>query len=115
MAYETSADATVRAGIAGQIHTRDDAVEAFYYSLLGAHLLLSPCFAFATWDRESFWDRAVPLGFMATTVECVRRLVEGYLGQPWLDGMNHAGYFPIVLFNFGTLAGWLWRQAKTSS
>ena len=113
-AYQATSDVTIRAGIAGQIQTWDDAVGAFYYALLGAHLLSSLCFAFATWDRESFWNRAVALGFAATTVECASRLVEGYLGQTWLDGLNHAAYFPIVLLNLGTLAVWLWRQAGTT-
>jgi hypothetical protein len=113
-AYQATANATTRAGIAGQIQTWDDAVGAFYYALLGAHLLSSLCFAVATWDRESFWDRTVALGFAATTVECASRLAEGYLGQAWLDAPNHAAYFPIVLFNFGTLAVWLWRRGATT-
>jgi hypothetical protein len=110
-AYQATADATIRTGIAGQIQTWDDAVGAFYYALLGAHLLSSLCFALATWDRENFWDRAVALGFVATTVECASRLAEGYLGQTWLSGLNYGAYLPIVLLNFGTLAVWLWRQA----
>ena len=101
-------------GNRGQIQTWDDAVGAFYYALLGAHLLSSLCFAFATWDRESFWDLAVALGFAATTVECASRLAEGYLGQTWLSGLNHTAYSPIVLLNFGTPAVWLWRQAGAS-
>jgi hypothetical protein len=112
--YQATADATIRAGIAGQIQTWDDAVGAFYYALLGAHLLSALCFALATWDRESFWDRAVAVGFVATAVECVSRLAEGYLGQTWLDSLNRAAYFPIVLLNFGTLAVWLWRQGGTT-
>ena len=114
-AYQATVDATIRAGIAGQIQTWDDAVGAFYYALLGAHLLSSLCFAIATWDPENFWDRAVSLGFVATTVECASRLAEGYLGQTWLDGVNHAAYFPIVLLNFGTLAVWLWRQTDATN
>jgi hypothetical protein len=66
-AYQANADATIRAAIAGQIQTWDDAVGAFYYALLGAHMLSSLCFALATWGRESFWDRAVAVGFVATT------------------------------------------------
>ena len=112
-AYQATVDATIRAGIARQIQTWDDAVEAFYYALLGVHLLSSLCFAVAAWDRESFWDRAVSLGFAATTIECASRLAEGYLGQTWLDGVNHAAYFPVVLLNFGTLAVWLWRLPNT--
>ena len=115
VAYQATADATIRTAIAGQIQTWDDAVGAFYYALLGAHLLSSLCFALATWDRESFWDRAVALGFAATTVECTARLAEGYLGQTWLSGLNYAAYFPIVLLNFGTMAVWLWRQARSTS
>lgn len=106
-AYQATADATIRAGIARQIQTWDDAVSAFYYALLVAHLLSSLCFTVATWDRKSLWDRAVALGFAATTLECASRLAEGYLGQMWLGGVNNAAYFPIVLFNFGTLAVWL--------
>jgi hypothetical protein len=109
-AYQAAADERVRAAIAGQIQTWDDTVGAFYYALLGAHLLSSLCFALATWDRDSWWNRVVALGFAATTIECASRLTEGYLGQTWLAAMNYAAYFPIVLFNFGTLAVWLWRQ-----
>jgi hypothetical protein len=114
-AYQATTDATVRAGIAGQIQVWDDAVGAFYYALLGAHLVSALCFAIATWDRESFWDRAVAVGFAATAIECASRLAEGYLGQTWLDGLNHPAYFPIVLLTFGTLAIWLWRQADSVS
>jgi hypothetical protein len=113
-AYQATADLAIRAEIAGQIQTWDDAVGAFYYALLGAHLLSSVCFAFATWDRETFWDRAVAIGFAVTALECASRLAEGYLGQTWLDGLNHVAYFPIVLLNFGTLAVWLWRQADVT-
>lgn len=110
-AYRATADAAIRAGIAGKIQVWDDAVGAFYYALLGAHLLSSLCFAWATWDRERFWNRALAFGFLATTAECTSRIAQGYLGQTWLDGLNHAAYFPIVLLNFGTLTVWLWRQA----
>jgi hypothetical protein len=113
-AYHATADATIRAGIAGRIQTWDDTVGAFYYALLGAHLLSSLCFALATWDWERFWDRAVAIGFAATTVECASRLAEGYLGQTWLSRLNYGAYFPIVVLNFGTLAVWLWRQAATT-
>lgn len=109
-AYQSTADAMIRAGIAARIQAWDDAIGAFYFALLGAHLLSSLCFAFATWDRQNFWDRAVAIGFAATTLECASRLAEGYIGQAWLDGLNHTAYFPIVLLNFGTLAVWLWRQ-----
>jgi hypothetical protein len=80
-AYHATADATIRAVIAGRIQTWDDAVGAFYYALLGAHLLSSLCFALATWDRESFWDRAVAIGFVATTTECASRLQKDMLGS----------------------------------
>jgi hypothetical protein len=113
-AYQATMDATTRAAVAGQIQKWDDAVGAFYYALLGAHVLSSLCFAIATWDRESFWDRVVALGFAATTVECASRLAEGYMGQAWLGRLNYAAYFPIVFLNFGTLAIWLWRQADTT-
>lgn len=113
-AYPANSDPTIRAGIAGQIQTWDDAVGAYYYALLGAHLLSSLCFAIATWDRDSRWNRALALGFSATTLECTSRLAEGYLGQTWLDGLNHAAYFPIVLLNFGILAVWLWRQGGST-
>jgi len=112
IAYKTTTDPTIRAGIARQIQTWDDAVGAFYFALLGAHLLSSLCFALATWNRKSFWDRIVAAGFAASTVECASRLAEAYLGQTWLTGLNYAAYFPIVLLNFGTLAVWLWRQAS---
>ena len=113
--YQASSDATIRAAIAGQIQTWDEAVGAFYYALLAAHLLSTLCFAIATWDRKSFWDRAVAIGFAATAVECTARLAEGYLGQMWLSGLNGAAYFPVVVLNFGTMAVWLWRQAGTTS
>lgn len=113
-AYQATTDPTIRAGVAGQIQAWDDAVGAFYYALLGAHLLSSLCFAIATWDQDSRWNRALTLGFAATALECTSRLAEGYLGQTWLDGLNHTAYFPIVLLNFGILAVWLWRQGGST-
>lgn len=112
-AYQVARDPGVRAAISGRILEWDETVGAFYYALLAAHLLSSVCFALATWDRESWWNRVVALGFMATTAECASRLAEGYLGQSWLVGINYAAYFPIVVLNFGSLTVWLWREAST--
>jgi hypothetical protein len=112
-AYLAASDVRMRAEIADQIQTWNDAVGAFYYALLGGHLLSAVCFAIATWDRERLCDRAVSLGFVATALECASRMVEGYVGQTWLSSINYAAYLPVVLFNFGTLAVWLWCQGSS--
>lgn len=114
-AYYSTADATIRATIAGQIQAWDDVVGALYYALLAAHLLSSLCFAIATSSEKSFWGRAITIGFAATAIECVGRLAEGYLGQTWLSGLNKAAYFPVVIVNFGAMAVWLWRDAGKPS
>jgi len=110
--YQAAASEALRHAIAGRIQVWDDSVGALYFALLGAHLLASVCFAIALWDREDKWNRIVALGFALTGVECVGRIAEGYRGQTWLDGPNHAAYFPVVLLNLGTLAVWLWKQPK---
>ena len=110
--YQAAASEALRHAIAGRIQVWDDSVGALYFALLGAHLLASVCFAIALWDREDKWNRIAALGFALTAVECVGRIAEGYLGQTWLDGPNHAAYFPVVLLNLGTLAVWLWKQPK---
>jgi hypothetical protein len=51
------------------------------------------------------WDRLAAAGFVASALESVGRLVEGYLDQSWLDGFNRAAYLPVVLVSFGTLSG----------
>lgn len=61
------------------------------------------------------YRRTVSAGFVASALESVGRLAEGYLGQAWLDGFNRAAYFPVILISFGTLAVWLWKQAKGSA
>jgi len=108
--YQAAASQVVRQTIAERIQIWDDSVGALYFGLLGAHLLSTGCFAIATWDGEGKWNRIVALGFAATAIGCAGRIVEGYLGQAWLSGPNHAVYFPIVVLNFGTLAIWLWRN-----
>jgi hypothetical protein len=110
--YQAAASEALRQAIGGRIQIWDDSVGALYFALLGAHLLASLCFAIALWDRENKWNRIVALGFALTAMECAGRIAEGYLGQTWLDGPNHAAYFPIVLLNVGTLAVWLWKQPR---
>ena len=112
--YQTAVSETVKHDIAARIQVWDDSVTAFYFALLGVHLLASVCFALAAWDKHT-WDRLVSAGFVASALESVGRLAAGYLGQAWLDGFNHAAYFPVVLISFGTLAVWLWKQAKGSA
>lgn len=113
VAYRAATSETVKQAIAARIEIWDLSVAGLYFGLLGVHMLSSICFAIATWDSNDAWNRAVAVGFAAGAMEGVARLAEGYLGQGWLSGFNHALYFPIVLLNFGTLAVWLGKQAKT--
>lgn len=110
--YHATTSEALKHAIAGRIQTWDESVGALYFALLGAHLLSSGCFAIATWDREDIWNQIAAMGFVLTVIECSARITQGYLGQTWLSGANYAAYFPIVLLNFGTLAIWLWRQAR---
>ncbi len=108
--YRAASLESARQVIASRIQIWDDGIAAFYFALLGFHMLSSLCFALATWDRDK-WDVVVALGFWATAMESAARLAEGYLGQSWMASLNSAAYFPVVLFSFGTLALWLWQQA----
>jgi hypothetical protein len=112
--YQAATSEALKREIAARIQFWDDSVTAFYFALLGVHLLASVCFALATWDKRK-WDRLAAAGFAASALETVGRLAEGYLGQAWLDGFNHATYFPVVLLSFGTLAVWLWKEAERSA
>jgi hypothetical protein len=112
VAYRAASSPAVQQVFADRIASWDASVGALYFALLGVHLLSSICFAIAIWDGHDIWNRLVALGFAATAFEGVGRLAEGYLGQGWLDGVNHALYFPVVVLSFGTLAVWLWKQAQ---
>jgi hypothetical protein len=112
--YRAAASETVKQAIAARIQVWDESVAAFYFALLGVHLLSSVCFAIATWNSDDKWGRVVAVGFVASALEGTGRLAEAFLGQTWLSGLNYAAYFPIVLLSFGTLAVWLWKQAKAA-
>jgi hypothetical protein len=107
-----AAPSALKAAILERISVWDGAVGAFYFALLAVHMLSSICFAIAVWDRNERWSLAAALGFAAAAMTGIGRLLEGYLGQSWMDGLNHAVYIPVVVVNFGTLGAWLWRQAK---
>jgi len=111
--YRAATLESVRQVIGSRIQVWDDAIAAFYFALLGVHMLSSLCFAVATWDRDK-WDVIVALGFWVSAMESVARLSESYLGQSWVASINSAAYLPVVLLSFGTLAIWLWRQAKSA-
>jgi hypothetical protein len=110
--YQAAVSEAIRHAIEGRIQVWDESVGALYFALLAAHLLSSLCFAIATWDRDDKWNRIVSLGFVLSVILSAGRMVEGYLGQTWLDGANHAAYFPVVFLSMGTLALWLWRQTQ---
>jgi hypothetical protein len=112
--YQASASEAIKRAFLARIQIWDDSVGALYFALLGAHLLSSVCFAVATWDRDDKWNRIVALAFVLTAIVCAGRIVEGYMGQTWLAGPNHAAYFPAVLLSVGTLAAWLWNQPRPS-
>jgi len=111
--YQATALESVRQAIASRIQVWDDAIAAFYFALLGVHMLASLCFAVATWDHDK-WDIIVALGFCVSALGSAGRLAEGYLGQRWLGHLNNAAYFAVVLFSFGTLGLWLWWQAQST-
>lgn len=111
--YRAATLESVHQVIGSRIQVWDDAIAAFYFALLGVHMLSSLCFAVATWDRDK-WDVIVALGFWVSAMESAARLSQSYLGQSWMASINSAAYFPVVLLSFGTLATWLWRQAKSA-
>jgi hypothetical protein len=45
----------VKQAIAARIQVWDESVAAFYFALLGVHLLSSVCFAIATWNSDDKW------------------------------------------------------------
>jgi hypothetical protein len=109
--FDSATSPAVQQLIAGRMQLWEASVGAFYFVLLAGHLLASTCFAIAAWDDDR-WNRIVAVAFILNAVRLASRLIEGYMGQQWLDPVNGAVYFPAVALIFGTLTAWLWKQTQ---
>jgi hypothetical protein len=110
--YQAAGSLAAKQSLADRIQIWDETFGGFYFVLRMGLFLGCLCFAIAAWDARQRWNQLVAIAFAANAVRVAGRLAEGYLGQAWLEPVNNAVYFPLTVLIYGTLAAWLWRQAR---
>jgi hypothetical protein len=107
-----AADATVRAALLERTALWEQAVGAWYFALLSAHLLASICFLAAFARREpGAWDGLAQLAFAINTLRLIGRILAGWPGVAWLKPLSGDFYFPPMAAFLVLLIVWLARQA----
>lgn len=110
--YQAAASVAAKQVLAERIQVWSETFGGYYFVLRMGLFLGCLCFAIATWDGSKRWNQIVAVAFAANAVRAAGRLAEGYMGQAWLGPVNDAIYFPASVLIYGTLAAWLWRQAR---
>lgn len=110
--YQAAASPVAKQLLAGQIQVWEESFGGYYFVLRMGLMLGCTCFAVATWDKRQSWNQVVAIAFAANAVRVGGRLAEGFMGQAWLAPVNGAIYFPATVLIYGTVAAWLWMQAK---
>jgi hypothetical protein len=86
----------------------------WYFVIMSAYLLASIAFAVATWRGEGRWHWLAPAAFVLNALRLVGRLASTFAGQTWLDALNGAAYYPVVLVVNGALFAWFVLEAANS-
>jgi len=110
--YQAATSPAVKQLLAERIEVWNESFVGFYFVLRIGLFLGCLCFAMATWDARERWNQVVAAAFAANAARAAGRVAEGYMGQAWLAPVNDAIYFPASVVIYGTLAAWLWRQAR---
>ena len=109
-AYAT-ADAAARAALIERTALWEQAVGAWYFGLLAAHLLASLCFLAAFRRREpGAWDLLAQLAFAINALRLTGRMLGGWAGIDWLAPLSGRFYFPPMATFLVLLTVWLARQ-----
>jgi len=107
--YLGETDVETKALLGAQIGAFGDIVFALYFVLLSAHLIGSVAYSMVTWSGKGM-ERLVSILFAINGSRLLLRLIGGYAGQAWLEGINRAIYSPIVVILFVVVGVWLWRD-----
>jgi hypothetical protein len=86
----------------------------WYFVIMIAYLLASVAFAVATWRGVGRWSWLAPGAFALNALRLVGRLASTFAGQTWLDALNGAAYYPVVLVVNGALFAWFVLEAVNS-
>jgi hypothetical protein len=110
--YQVTASLAARQLIAERIQVWGESFTGYYFIIRIGLLLACLFFAIATWDRRQRWNQFIAIVFAANAARSAGRLAEGFMGQAWLAPLNDAIYFPATVLIYGSLAVWLWKQAR---
>jgi hypothetical protein len=110
--YQEAASLAAKQLIAERIQIWTESFTGYHFVIRSGLLLGCLCLAIAAWDRRQRWNQFVAIVFAANAVRAAARLAEGFMGQTWLASVNDAIYFPATILIYGSLAAWLWRQAR---
>jgi hypothetical protein len=98
--------------VPGPIARWDEIVEAWYFPLLGAHLLSTTAFTVACWPRagDDGWQAVAAAAFGLNALRLVGRMLGGYAGVAPLAALSGPAYFPAMATVLALLLAWLVRQ-----
>jgi hypothetical protein len=111
--YQAAASLTIKQAVAERIQVWNDSFTGYYFVLRIGLFLGCLCFAIATWEKRERWNQFVAIVFAANALRAFGRVAEGFMGQSWLAQVNDAIYFPATVLIYGSLAVWLWKQARS--
>jgi hypothetical protein len=86
----------------------------WFFVTLSAYFLASVAFAVATWRDTMRWHWLAPAAFTLNGVRLIGRMASMFAGQSWLDPLNGAAYYPVVLVVNAALFAWFVLQAVSS-
>ena len=112
MQYQGTASLPAKQLIAERIQVWTESFTGYYFIIRIGLLLGCLCFAIATWDRRRRWNQIIAVVFAVNAARSAGRLAEGFMGHAWLAPLNDAIYFPATVLIYGSLAVWLWKQAR---
>jgi hypothetical protein len=108
----TTADAGARTLLLERTALWEQAVGAWYFALLAAHLLASIGFLVAAARRErGAWDLLLQLAFALNALRLIGRILASWPGMAWLKPLSGSFYFPPMASFLLLLIVWLARQA----
>lgn len=89
----------------------EQAVSAWYFPLLAAHLLASLSFLITATPRErGAWDALLQIAFPLNALRLTGRILAGWPGIEWLKPLSGPFYFPPMATFLVLLTIWLARQ-----
>ena len=110
-AYQIAELDTVKQALIARVSEWDALVSTIYFPLVLVGMTANAAFAISLRGERGWIAR---VGFAGWTINAVRLLprVLGFVGVTWLEPLNAAIYFPVVLVTNSLFAVWLWNTAR---